>query len=48
LAEPATFGPGIRHAWLTDVIRQVHAASRQTYRSRLAHADQDTSGADRP
>jgi hypothetical protein len=25
----------IRHAWLTDAIRQVHAASRQTYGSRL-------------
>jgi putative transposase len=24
----------IRHAWLTEVIRQVHAASRQTYGSR--------------
>jgi transposase InsO family protein len=29
----------IRHAWLTDVIRQVHAASRQTYGSRRIHAE---------
>ena len=29
----------IRHAWLTDVIRQVHAASRQTYGSRRVHAE---------
>lgn len=29
----------IRHAWLTDVIRQVHAASRRTYGSRRVHAD---------
>ncbi len=29
----------IRHAWLTDVIREVHAASRQTYGSRRVHAE---------
>jgi putative transposase len=29
----------IRHAWLTEVIRQVHAASRQTYGSRRVHAE---------
>ena len=29
----------IRHAWLTDTIRQVHAASRQTYGSRRVHAE---------
>ena len=29
----------IRHAWLTDMIRQVHAASRQTYGSRRVHAE---------
>jgi putative transposase len=29
----------IRHAWLTDVIRQVHAASRGTYGIRRVHAD---------
>jgi hypothetical protein len=29
----------IRHAWLTDVIRQVHADSRQTYGSRRVHAE---------
>jgi putative transposase len=29
----------IRHAWLTDVIRQVHAASRETYGSRRVHAE---------
>ena len=29
----------IRHAWLTDVIRQVHAASRQTYGARRVHAE---------
>ncbi len=29
----------IRHAWLTDMIRQVHAASRHTYGSRRVHAD---------
>jgi putative transposase len=29
----------IRHAWLTDAIRQVHAASRQTYGSRRIHAE---------
>jgi putative transposase len=28
-----------RHAWLTDAIRQVHAASRQTYGSRRVHAE---------
>jgi putative transposase len=29
----------IRHAWLTDVIRQVHTDSRQTYGSRRIHAE---------
>jgi putative transposase len=29
----------IRHAWLTDVIRQVHTDSRQTYGSRRVHAE---------
>jgi putative transposase len=29
----------IRHAWLTDLIREVHAASRQTYGSRRVHAE---------
>ena len=29
----------IRHAWLTDAIRQVHASSRQTYGSRRVHAE---------
>jgi hypothetical protein len=29
----------IRHAWLTDVIRQVHIASRRTYGIRRVHAD---------
>ncbi|MDQ3938566.1 MAG: IS3 family transposase [Chloroflexota bacterium] len=29
----------IRHAWLTDVIREVHAASRQAYGSRRMHAE---------
>ena len=29
----------IRHAWLTDVIRQVHIASRGTYGIRRVHAD---------
>ena len=29
----------IRHAWLTEVIRQVHAASHQTYGSRRVHAE---------
>ena len=29
----------IRHAWLTDAIRQVHAASRQAYGSRRVHAE---------
>jgi putative transposase len=29
----------IRHGWLTEVIRQVHAASRQTYGSRRVHAE---------
>jgi putative transposase len=29
----------IRHAWLTEVIRQVHATSRQTYGSRRVHAE---------
>jgi len=29
----------IRHAWLTDTIRQVHAASRQAYGSRRVHAE---------
>jgi putative transposase len=29
----------IRHAWLTGVIRQVHASSRQTYGSRRVHAE---------
>lgn len=29
----------IRHAWLTDVIREVHVASRQTYGSRRVHAE---------
>ena len=29
----------IRHAWLTDVICQIHAASRQAYGSRRVHAE---------
>jgi putative transposase len=29
----------IRHAWLTDLIREVHAGSRQTYGSRRVHAE---------
>jgi putative transposase len=29
----------IRHAWLTDAIREVHAASRQTYGSRRVQAE---------
>jgi putative transposase len=29
----------IQHAWLTNAIRQVHAASRQTYGSRRVHAE---------
>jgi transposase InsO family protein len=29
----------IRHAWLTEVIGQVHAVSRQTYGSRRVHAE---------
>lgn len=29
----------IRHAWLTDMIRQVHAASRGTYGARRVHAE---------
>ncbi len=29
----------IRHAWITDVIRQSHAASRGTYGARRIHAD---------
>ena len=29
----------IRHAWITDVIRQVHAASRETYGIRRVHAE---------
>jgi transposase InsO family protein len=29
----------IRHAWITDVIRQVHAASRETYGVRRVHAE---------
>ena len=29
----------VRHAWLTDIIRQVHAVSRHTYGSRRVHAD---------
>ncbi len=29
----------IRHAWLTEVIRQVHIASRGTYGIRRVHAD---------
>jgi len=29
----------IRHAWLTDVIREVHAASRCAYGARRVHAE---------
>jgi hypothetical protein len=29
----------IRHAWLTDVIREVHAAVHGTYGSRRVHAE---------
>ena len=29
----------IRHAWLTDVIRQVHIDSRSTYGARRVHAE---------
>jgi len=31
VASPGALGPAIRHAWLTDVICEVHAASRGTY-----------------
>lgn len=29
----------VRHAWLTDLIRQIHTTSRGTYGSRRAHAE---------
>jgi putative transposase len=29
----------IRHAWLADLIRQVHAESRGTYGARRVHAE---------
>lgn len=29
----------IRHAWLTDLIREIHVASRATYGARRAHAE---------
>ena len=29
----------IRHAWLTDLIRQIHLDSRRTYGSRRVHAE---------
>jgi len=29
----------IRHAWLTELIRQAHSASRGTYGIRRVHAD---------
>ncbi|MEZ5202857.1 MAG: IS3 family transposase [Acidimicrobiales bacterium] len=29
----------VRHAWLTDVIRQVHSDSRGTYGARRVHAE---------
>jgi transposase InsO family protein len=29
----------IRHAWLTDVIREIHTASRGTYGARRVHAE---------
>lgn len=32
-------GRSVRHAWLTDVIRQVHADSRGTYGARRVHAE---------
>jgi putative transposase len=39
VAQPPTIARAIRHAWLTDVIREVHAASRETYGSRRVHAE---------
>jgi putative transposase len=30
----------IRHAWLTDLVTEIHAASRQTYGSIRIHAEQ--------
>ena len=29
----------IRHAWLTDIIRQIHLQSRGTYGARRVHAE---------
>ena len=29
----------IRHVWLTDLIRQIHATSRGTYGARRVHAE---------
>jgi helix-turn-helix protein len=39
LAQPLTLPAAVRHAWLTDVIREVHAASRESYGSRRVHAE---------
>jgi hypothetical protein len=39
LAQPAASARAVRHAWLTDAIRQVHAAARQTYGARRVHAE---------
>ena len=32
----------VRHAWLTDVIREIHAASYESYGAKRVHADART------
>ena len=39
MATPAAVGAVIRHVWLTDMIRQVHTASRGTYGAPRVHAE---------
>ena len=39
MAQPATIHREIRHAWRTDLIREVHLASRGVYGSRRVHAE---------
>ena len=38
-AAAAPSARAVRHAWLTDLIREVHLASRGTYGARRVHAE---------
>ena len=39
MEDPATLARAIRHAWLTDLIHQIHQQSRGTYGAPRVHAE---------